>query len=76
MLYPKLQLNPKPLFKWGSMDNIPATAPIFLTSETDFSNYHFFDDAYSKTPKNYGMGRITTEEVMDILDMFQPDLEK
>ena len=28
-------------------------------------------DAYSKIPKLYGMGNITTEEVMDKLDMFQ-----
>ena len=28
-------------------------------------------DDYSKIPKLYGMGSITTEEVMDKLDMFQ-----
>ena len=28
-------------------------------------------DAYSKTPKLYGMESITTEEVMEKLDMFQ-----
>ena len=29
------------------------------------------DDAYSKIPKLHGMEKITTEEVMDKLDMFQ-----
>ena len=28
-------------------------------------------DAYSKIPKLYGMKKITTEELMDKLDMFQ-----
>ena len=33
-------------------------------------------DAYSKTPKLYGMDNITTEEVMDKLDMFQSRFRK
>ena len=53
------------------MDIIPSTTPKSLTSDTTFSNYLFIVDAYSKIPKLYGMGNITTEEVMDKLDMFQ-----
>ena len=53
------------------MDIIPATSPISLTRETNFSNYLLIVDAYSKIPKLYGMERITNEEVMDKLDMFQ-----
>ena len=53
------------------MDIIPATALFFLTSETDFSNYLLIVDAYSKHRNIYGMDNITTEEVMDQLDIFQ-----
>ena len=53
------------------MDIIPSTTPKSLTSDTNFSNYLFIVDAYSKIPKLYGMEKITTEEVMDKLDMFQ-----
>ena len=49
----------------------PATAPNCFTSESTFSNYLLIVDAYSKIPKLYGMYKITTEEVMDNLDMFQ-----
>ena len=42
-----------------------------LNSGTHFSNYLLIVDAYSKIPKIYGMEKITTEEVMDKLDMFQ-----
>ena len=52
------------------MDIIPSTAPISLTSDTTFYNYLLIFDAYSKTPKLYGMNNITTEEVMDKWDMF------
>ena len=34
------------------------------------------DDAYSNIPKLYGMEKITTEEVMDKLDMFQSRFSK
>ena len=50
---------------------IPATSPKRLTGENTFSNYLLIVDAYSKTPKRYVMERITTEEVMYKLDMFQ-----
>ena len=53
------------------MDIIPSTAPKNLTSDTTFSNYLYIVDAYSKIPKLYGMEKITTEEVMEKLDMFQ-----
>ena len=53
------------------MGIIPATSPKHLTSETNFSNYLLTVDAYSKIPKLYSMEIITTEEVMDKLDMFQ-----
>ena len=55
----------------GFMDIIPPTAPKILTIDTTFSNYILIIDAYSKITKSYGMEKITTEEVMDKLDMFQ-----
>ena len=55
----------------GFMDIIPSTTPKILTSDTTFSNYLLIVDAYSKIPKLYGMENITTEEVMEKLDMFQ-----
>ena len=58
------------------MDITPSTAPKCLTSETTFSNYILIVGAYSKIPKLYGMEKITTEEVMDNLDMFQSIFEK
>ena len=53
------------------MDIFPLTAPKILTSDTTFSNYVLIVDAYCNIPKLYGMEKITTEEVMDKLDMFQ-----
>ena len=67
----KSPLNPKAPFKWVLMNIIPSTAPKCLTSDTTLYNYLFIVDAYSKIPKLYGMYKITTEEVMDNLDMFQ-----
>ena len=67
----KIPLKPKAPFKWGFMDIIPSTASKRLTSDTTFSNYLLIVDAYSNIPKLYGMEKITTEEVMDKLDMFQ-----
>ena len=64
-------MNPKAPFKWVFMDNIPSTAPKSLTNDTNFKNYLLIVDAYSKTPKLYGIENITTTEVMDKLDMFQ-----
>ena len=67
----KITLNPKAPFEWVFMSIIPSTAPKSLTSDTTFSNYLLIVDAYYKIPKIYGMENITTEEVMDKLDMFQ-----
>ena len=67
----KNPLKPKSTFKWGFIDIIPSTVPKGLTSDTNFSNYILIVDAYSKIPKLYGTEKITTEEVMDKLDMFQ-----
>ena len=72
----KAALKPKPPFKWVFMDIIPSKAPKRLTSGTTFSNYLLIIDVYSKTPKHYGMEKITTEEVMDKLDMLQSRLGK
>ena len=53
------------------MDIIPSIASKILTSDTTFSYCILIFDAYSKIPKLNGMEKITTEEVMDKLDMFQ-----
>ena len=60
----------------GFMDIIPETYPKSLTSETNFSNYILIVGAYSKIPKLYIMEIITTEEVMDTLDIFQDGFGK
>ena len=67
----KVPLKPKAPFKWVFMDIIPSTTPKSLTSDTTFSKYLLIVDAYFKIPKLYCMEKITTEEVMDKLDMFQ-----
>ena len=72
----KIPITPKSPFKWFFMDIIPSTTPKSLTSDTTFSNYILIVDAYSRIPKNYGMEKITTEEVMENLDMFQSIYEK
>ena len=53
------------------MDIIPSIAPKCLTSDRKISNYLLIVDAYSKIPKLYGMEKISTEEVMDKMDIFQ-----
>ena len=58
------------------MDIIPSTVPKSLTNDTTFYNYLLIVDAYSKIPKLHGMEKITTEEVMDKLDMFQSRFRK
>ena len=67
----EIPLKPKAPFKWVFMDIVPSTAPKSLTSDTTLSNYLLTVDAYSRIPKRYGVEKITTEEVMDKLDMFQ-----
>ena len=54
-----------------SIYQVPSTAPKILTSDTTFSNYLLIFDAYSNIPKLYGVDKITTEEVIDKLNMFQ-----
>ena len=67
----KIPLKPKTPFKWVFIDIFPSTAPKSLTSDTTFSNYLLIVDAYFKIPKLYVMEKITTEKVMEKLDMFQ-----
>ena len=67
----KIPLKPNAPFKWVFLDMVSSTAPKSLTSDTTFSNYILIVDAYYKILKLYGMEKITTEEVMDKLDMFQ-----
>ena len=67
----KIPLEPKAPFEWVFMDISPSTVPKKLTTDTSFSNYLLIVNAYYKLQKLYGMEKITTEEVMDKLDMFQ-----
>ena len=67
----KIPLKPKAPLKCVFMDIIPSTESKSFTSDTIFSNYILIFDAYSKISKLYGMDKITTEEVVDKLDMFQ-----
>ena len=53
------------------MEFISAISYKSLPKHTNFANYFLIVDAYSNIPKLYGMENITTEEVMDKLDMFQ-----
>ena len=53
------------------MDIIPAIFPKEITKDTTFANYVLIVDAYSNNLKVYGMENITTEEVIDKIDMFQ-----
>ena len=50
---------------------IPSRASNFLTSDTTFLNYLLIVDAYFKIPNIYSIEKITTEEVMDKLVMFE-----
>ena len=67
----KNSLKPKSPFKWVFMDVIPSTATICFYKWHNFSNYLLIVGAYSKIPKLYGMEKISIEQVMDKLDMFQ-----
>ena len=67
----KIPLKPKAPFKWVFMDIVPSTVPKILTSDTTFSNYILILHAYYKITKLYGIEKMTTESVMDNLDMFQ-----
>ena len=67
----KNPIKPKAPFKRVFMGIITSTSPKSFTSDTTFSNYILISDAYSKIPKLFGVEKITTEEVMDKLDMLQ-----
>ena len=67
----KTPLKPRAHFKGGFVEIIPQTSLKLLTIEKTFSNYILIVDTYSKIPIIYGMERITTEEMMDSLDLFQ-----
>ena len=67
-LGPKIHQNKRHL-SIGFMDIITATVPEGLKTGNTFYNYLLSIDAYSNIPKLYGMDKITTEEVMDRLDM-------
>ena len=64
-------MKPKSPFKSLLMEILAAIYSKSLTKYTNFSNYLLIVDAYSNIPKLYWMENITTEEVMDKLDMFQ-----
>ena len=64
-------MKPKTPFKWLFMEIIPAIHSKSLTKDSTFDNYLLIVDNYSKFPKLYGMENITTEEVIDKLDLFQ-----
>ena len=53
------------------MDIIPATSSKISIKDINLANYLLIIDAYYKTQKLYGMDNTTTEEVVDMLDMFQ-----
>ena len=58
------------------MNIIPSTSSKILTRDTTYSNNILIVDVYSKIPTLYGMYKITTEKVMEKLDMFQSILGK
>ena len=58
------------------MNIISSISSNSLTKYTTFANYLLIVDAYSNIPKVYGMINITTEEVMEKLDMFLSIFEK
>ena len=55
----------------GFMRIITATSPKIFTIVTTFSDYILIVSSYLKLSKLYCVEIITTEEVMDKLDMFQ-----
>ena len=71
-----MPLNTKTPFKWVFMDTITALYYNRLTKETTFPHYLLIVDACSKPPRIYGMENITTEEVMEKLDIFQSIIGK
>ena len=58
------------------MDIIPATSSKILTKDNNFFHYLLIVDAYSNITKLYRKENITTDEVMDKLDIFQERFAK
>ena len=67
----KTPLNTKTPFKWVFMDTIPAISSKILTKYTTFSNYLLTVDVYYRLTRFYGIENISTEELMDNIDIFQ-----
>ena len=72
----KTPLSSKTPFKWVLKDIVIDISSKSFAQDTTFANYLLIVDAYSKIPRLYGMENITTEEVMDKLDIFQSRLGK
>ena len=53
------------------MHIIPAIASKSITKENTVATHILIVDAYSKVPRLYGIERITSDEVMEKLDVFQ-----
>ena len=53
------------------MEITPDLSSKILTRETSFDTYLLIVDVYYKLPRLHGMENITTEEVMDKIDIFQ-----
>ena len=66
----KTPMKPKTPFKWVFMETIPSIFSKSFTKYNTSGNYLLVMDAYSKIPKLYVMVNITTEEVMEKIDMF------
>ena len=64
-------LSFKQSYKQDCPQDINKAATKSLTSDPTFSNNLLIVDTYSNIPKVYGMEKITTEEVLVKLDMFQ-----
>ena len=72
----RTSLKSKKPFKWVVMETIRTTYSNSLTKDTTFDTHLLIVDAYSNIPKRFGMEYITTEEVMEKLDIFQAIFEK
>ena len=71
MSIPKTPLKANIPSKRVFMEIIPSISSKSLTKGTTFSNHLLLVDDYSKILKLYVMENITTEEVIDKLDMFK-----
>ena len=64
-------LDPKTPSKWVFMDTTPALSSKIVKKYTTFYKYLLFVYSYSTLTRIYGMENITTEEVMDKLDILK-----